>query len=225
MNEQQHRDLICKIGRTCYERGYLGGYEGNISVRLDDGNIMITPSGLHKGFLEPEDMIIITLAGERVDTPNEINHSYKSSSETPMHLEAYKQRPDVNAVVHTHASHAVTLSIAGIPIAEDLIPEVNVLLGRIVVTPYATPSSTENADAIRSAITTCDALVLERHGTLTVGPNLMQAFMRTECLESAAKIAYQLALLNVDSRIPANQLQKLRQQRFDMGLARPGETL
>ncbi len=225
MNEQQQRDLICEIGRTCYQRGYLAGYEGNLSVRLDDGNILITPSGLHKGFLQPDDLIIITLDGERVDEPNDTNRGYKSSSETPMHLEAYKQRPDVNGVVHTHAPHAVTLSIAGIPIADDLIPEVTVLLGRIPVTPYATPSSTENADAIRTAITTCDALVLERHGTLAVGPNLMQAFMRTECVESAAKIAYQLALLNVDSLIPEHQLVKLRQQRINMGLAKPSESL
>lgn len=219
MTEQKQRDLICEIGRTCYQRGYLAGYEGNISVRLPDGNILITPSGLHKGFLQADDLIVITTDGDRIDTPNETNRSYKASSETPMHLEAYKQRPDVNAVIHTHAPNAVVLSIAGIPIADDLIPEVTVLLGHIPVTPYATPASTENADAIRNTIMGCDALVLARHGTLAVGPNLMQALMRTECVESAARITYQLALLNIDSKIPPHQLEKLRQQRIDMGLA------
>ena len=134
-------------------------------------------------------MIIITLAGKRVDTPNESNRDFKSSSETPMHLEAYRQRPDVNAVVHTHAPHAVALTLAGLPIAKNLIPEVVVLLGSIPVTPYSTPSSTENADAIRRVITDYDALVLERHGTLAVGKDLMEAFMRTETIEIERKIS------------------------------------
>ena len=224
MNEQQLREQICEIGRISYQKGYLAGYEGNISIRLANGNVLITPSGLHKGLLQPEHMIVITLDGVRVDTPNDVNRGFKSSSETPMHLEAYRQRPDANAVVHTHAPHAVTLTLAGLPIAENLIPEVAVLLGSIPVTPYATPSSTENADAIRRVITDYDALVLERHGTLAIGKDLMEAFMRTETVESAAKLAYMTALLNVESQIPPHQLEKLRAQRQAMGLAKAHET-
>ena len=175
--------------------------------------MLITPSGLHKGFLRPTQIITVNMAGERVDEPNANNVDLRPTSELPMHLEAYKQRPDICAVVHAHPPHAITLSIANIPIADDLIPEVTVFLGKIPVTPYATPSSPENAEAIRTVITNYDALVLQRHGSLTVGSTLMEAFMRLETVENSAKIAYMLAVLGVNSRIPADELAKLHRQR------------
>lgn len=213
MSEQKRREEIVEIGRMMYTKSYISGGEGNISARLPDGNILITPSGLHKGLLNPSDIITVNLAGERVDTPNAQNAKHKPTSELPMHLEAYKQRDDVLAVVHAHPAHAVALSIAQIPIADDLIPEVVVFLGRIPVTPYATPSSEENAQAIRETIHDCDALVLERHGSLTVGRTLMEAFMRLEMVESSARLAYMTALLDVDRPIPSHQLAKLHAQR------------
>ncbi len=211
--EQRLRAEIVEIGRMMYNKSYISGGEGNISARLPDGSILITPSGLHKGLLKPDDMIIVNLDGERVDTPNAHNAQLKPTSELPMHLEAFKQRSDILAVVHAHPAHAVALSIAQIPIADDLVPEVVVFLGRIPVTPYATPSSEENAHAIRTTIRDCDALVLERHGSLTVGNSLMEAFMRLEMVESSARLAYMMALLEVDRPIPVAQLQKLHKQR------------
>lgn len=216
MTEQTLRAEMAEIGRMMYAKSYITGGEGNISARLPDGNILITPSGLHKGLLKPEDPIIVNLAGERVDTPNAVNANHKPTSELPMHLEAFKQRDDVLAVVHAHPAHAVALSIAQIPIADDLIPEIVVFLGRIPVTPYATPSSEENAQAIRETIRDCDALVLERHGSLTVGRSLMEAFMRLEMVESGARLAYMTAMLGVDRPIPPHQLKKLHTQRTNL---------
>lgn len=214
MREQKQE--ICRIGRLMYDKGFISGGEGNISCRLDDNSVLITPSGLHKGFLRPEQIMRVSLAGVRLDTPTDANRDLKPTSELPMHLQAYQSRPDVNAVVHAHPHHAIVLSIAGIPLADDIIPEVVVFLGRIPVTPYATPSSTENAQAIRAVIAEYDALVLQRHGSLTVGRTLMEAFMRLETVENSAKIAYLLALLDVDSPIPAHQLQKLHAQRASL---------
>lgn len=225
MNEQSLRQHLCEIGRLCYQKGYLVGYAGNLSIRMADGTILITPSGLHKGSLQPEQLIIINLDGQRVDEPNETNRHFHSSSETPMHIEAYKQRPDINAIIHTHAPYAVTMSIGRQSIPHDLIPETFFLLGRIPVTPYAMPSSTEDADAVRDVIRDHDTLVLERHGTLAVGDNLMQAFMRTETVESAAKIAYKLVALGGSTPIPTHEMQKLQQLRRDAGLAKPNEKL
>lgn len=212
-NIDNWRREICEIGRRAYEKGYLAGYEGNISIRIAPDQILITPSGLHKGFLKPHHLIVIDSDGKRIDEGTAENKNLRPSSESPMHTEAYKQRDDIKAVVHAHPPHAITCSIAGIPIADDLIPEVVVLLGRIPVTPYATPSSTENADAIRAVIAEHSALVLERHGSLSVGQSVMEAFMRLETIESAAKISYMLAQLGVESPIPPHQLEKLRAQR------------
>ena len=225
MNEQTLRQHLCEIGRLCYQKEYLSGHAGNLSVRMADGTILITPSGLHKGLLQPEQLIVINLAGQRVDEPNTVNRSFKPSSETPMHLETYKQRPDINAVIHTHAPYAVTMSIGSPAIPHDLIPETFVLLGKIPVTPYAMPSSIEDADAVRDVIRDHDTLVLERHGTLAVGNNLMQAFMRTETLESAAKIAYKLVALGGGTPLPPHEMLKLQQLRHDAGLGKPNETL
>lgn len=208
------REEIVRIGRMMYEKQFISGGEGNLSYRLSADYILITPSGVHKGLLEPAQIIAVNREGERVDLPNEQNRTFKPTSELPMHLEAYRQRDDIHAVIHAHPPYSIVLSIAEIPIAEKLIPEVEVFLGRIPTTPYATPSSPENAAAIREAIRHCDALVLQRHGSLTVGESLLQAFMRLETVEGSAKLTYLLKTLNVDSPIPPDQLAKLHQQRL-----------
>lgn len=218
-SEKERREEITEIAHTMYQKGYISGPEGNLSVRLEADRVMITPSGLHKGFLRPEQMVIVNLEGVRVDTPTSANAHLKPTSELPMHLEVYRQRADVDAVVHAHPPYAVTLSIANLPIADDLIPELVVFLRRVPVTPYATPSSEENAQAIREVIRGCDALVLQRHGSLTIGRTLMMAFMRLETVESSAKIAYLLAQLGVNNPIPPEQLQKLHDQRQLWGFA------
>ena len=140
-----------------------------------------------------------------------------------MHLEAYRQRPDIQAVVHAHPPITIALSIAGVPMADCLLPEVIVMLGLIPTTEYATPSSEENVRAIRDLIRNHDGLVLQRHGSLTVGDSPMQAFMRLETLEQNARIGFMLAQLGVRNPLPAHEVEKLLTMREQMGLSHPGE--
>jgi L-fuculose-phosphate aldolase len=210
------RELVA-FGERLYAKDYIGSVDGNLSVRLGPDRIMVTPSGIHKGFMRPEQMVVVNGAGEPVWG------ELRPTSELPMHLEVYRQRPDVSAVIHAHPPKAVTLTIAGLDVADGLIPELIVLLGFVPVTPYATPSSEENADAIRQAIRDKDALMLARHGSLTVGRDLWQAFNRLETVERSAEIALNLALLGVRNPLPAAQLEKLLAQRDALGLLRPGE--
>lgn len=214
------RQEIVKIGRLMYDKGLILASDGNISARLGHGRILLTPSGLHKGMLEPDQLIIVNENGRQVGGPRHL----KPTSELPMHLEAYRQRPDVTAVVHAHPPYAVALSIAGISMAECLLPEAVVFLGVIPTTPYATPSSEENARVVRELIGSHDGLVLQRHGSLTVGQSPMQAFMRLETLERNAFMGYLLATLGVHSPMPPHDVQKLLSLRQQMGLSRPGET-
>ena len=206
-----------------YDKGFISASDGNISARLNPGRLLITPSGLHKGFLEPGHIVMIDEDGGRIGPGSTANRKLKPTSELPLHLEAYRQRPDIEAVVHAHPPITIALSIAGIPMADCLLPEVIVFLGLVPTTEYATPSTTESIQAIRELITNHDALVLQRHGSVTVGDDPMQAFMRLETVEQNARIAFMLAQLGITNPLPAEEVTKLLKHRQALGLVRAGE--
>jgi L-fuculose-phosphate aldolase len=224
VREGSLRQEIVRIGRMMYDGGLLSGFEGNLSTRLGGDRILVTPSGLHKGMLRPEQLLVVDAAGRLVGYPTEARRGLRPTSELPMHLEAYRQRPDVLAVVHAHPSITVALSIAGVPMDTPLLPEVIVLLGVIPTAPYAMSSSEEGAAAIRELIRRHDAIILQRHGTLTVGDSLTQAFMRLETVEQNARIHYMLAQLGAGEPLEGNELRKLLLMRRGMGLEREGDT-
>ncbi|MBE2200599.1 MAG: class II aldolase/adducin family protein [Anaerolinea sp.] len=180
------RQAIVETGRIAYERGHLTANDGNISTRLPGERILITPAGLCKGRLAPEDLLIVDMNG-RLLIPA-ADPSLRPTSEQPMHLEVYRQRPDVHAVLHAHPAFATALTVANKPLRNDVLPEVIMLLGDIPITDYATPSSQENADVIRELIRTHDALVLRQHGSLTVGRTLDEALITLDRLEHVAKV-------------------------------------
>jgi L-fuculose-phosphate aldolase len=223
VGDYELRQQIVRIGRLLYDKGFISASDGNISARMEPGRILITPSGLHKGFLEPDELLFVDEEGNRVGTSSAASRRLKPTSELPMHLEAYRLRPDIGAVVHAHPPTTIALSIAGIPLADCLLPEVIVSLGLIPTTVYATPSSEENVSAIREFIRNHDALVLQRHGTVTVGSDPMQGFMRLETVEQNARVAYMLAQLGIHNPLNPDEVSKLLRQREEMGLSRPGE--
>lgn len=216
--EQALREQICEVGRQLHRFGLIDGTGGNISARLDQGRFLITPSGISKGFMTPDHLIIIDATGQRVDTPTAANTTLKPSTETPMHLEAFKQRPDIGGVIHAHPTYAVALTIAGINMQRYTIPEAVVLLGVIPNAPYATPSSDEDGEAIRDLIQTHDALMLSYHGSLSVGKDPWEAYMRLEVLEHTAKLTYHVHQLGGGERLPDTQIQKLLDLRQRLGL-------
>jgi L-fuculose-phosphate aldolase len=202
-----------------HDKEYVDGASGNISARLDPQHILATPSGLPKGFLTPDQLIVVNLRGEKVAGPADL----KPTSELLMHLEAYKRRPDMNAVVHAHPITCVALSIAGISLAECMVPEAVVILGLPPTTPYATPSSEENQRAISEVIVSHDALILQYHGSLTVGRDVLEAYLRLETLEHTAKIVALTKLLGGGPTLPPEQVTKLIQTRKDWGLTRSND--
>lgn len=221
--ETSLREEIVLVGKLLYERGLIVATDGNISARLDDNRILITPSGLCKGLMTPDQLIVIDMAGRKIGPDTPANKNLKPTSEITMHLEAFKQRPDVLAVVHAHPPHAIALSIANISLADCMLPEAIVFLGLTPTTPYATPSSEENARAIRQVITGHDALILQRHGSLTVGESPLNAFYRTETLEQIARITYMLHQLGGGPPLPPHQVEKLIQNRRAWGLNRAAD--
>lgn len=218
-NEAALRADIVRIGRLLHTRDLVDGSAGNISARLGPDRLLCTPSGLAKGFLEPDDLIIIDMDGRLVSG----RPGRKPTSELAMHLEAYRRRPDVNGVVHAHPITAVALSIAGVSLAECVIPEAIVFLGLVPTTPYATPSSEENRRAISDVILSHDALVLQYHGSLTVGRDVMEAYFRLETLEHTAKIIALSKLMGGGPPLPPEQVTKLIATRDALGLGRPAD--
>jgi L-fuculose-phosphate aldolase len=223
-SEAALREQICLIGRLMHQFQYIDGASGNISARLGENRILTTPSGLAKGFMKPDELIVVDLAGNKLEETPE-NHHLQPTSEILMHLEVYKQRADVGGVVHAHPPIAVALTIAGIQLQQCNIPEAIVILGAIPTTPYATPSSAENRDAIRELIIQHDALMLSNHGSLTVATDVWTAYLRLESLEHTAKITYMVEMLGGGKSLPPDQLTKLKVMRQKMGLAHPNEPL
>ena len=213
----QRQDIV-RVGRLMHQQEFVDGASGNLSARLPDGNLLATPSGLAKGFLEPEDLLVLDPAGKVVEAAPGL----KPTSELLMHLETYHQRPDVGGVIHAHPITSVALSIAGVSLAECVIPEA-VVLGAIPTAPYATPSSEENRQAIRDLIVGHDAIILQYHGTLTVGQDVWDAYLKLETLEHTAKIIAASRLLGGGPALPPEQVAKLLQTRREWGLGRPGD--
>ena len=223
-NESELRDLICRVGGLMYRKGFVDGSAGNISARLDSDRILLTPSGSALGFLGPDDLIVVNLDGQRVDIPTAANADLRPTSESPMHLECYRQRHDVMGVVHGHPPTAVALTLAGYDFAQCLIPETVVLLGLIPTAPYSTPSSRENRDAITELINEHDAIMLSNHGSLTVANSLWDAYLKLECLEHSAAIVHRALQISRDLKpIPPDQIAKLLAYRDQFGLTRPGD--
>jgi L-fuculose-phosphate aldolase len=224
MNAEHHlRQEIVRVGKLLYDRVLVVATDGNVSARLDAHRVLATPSGLCKGFMQPEQLIVVDLDGNRVGSSNPANRTLKPTSEMAMHLEAYRRRPDAGAVVHAHPPISVALSIAGIDLAQCLIPEVIVTLGVVPTTQYATPSSEENARAIRDLIGGHDAIVLQRHGTLAVGRDPFDAFLKTESIEQLSRIVLMTRLLGASPALPAEEVVKLIAQRETLGLSRAAD--
>ena len=211
--ETDLRLAIVECGRISYERHLMTSNDGNISVRMDDGLILITPSGISKGRLNTDDLIVVDLEGCIISAKAD----RRPSSETPMHLEVYKQREDVRAVVHAHPIFATTLTVSGLEFPVDLLPEVLLTLGNVPITTYATPSSHEDAVVIRPFVKEHNALLLCQHGSLTYGKNLDEALIHLERIEHVSEIYYRAKMLGNVKRVPPEaqaQLIELREKYF-----------
>ena len=204
-SEKDLRLAILECGRICYERGLMTSNDGNISIRLNPERLLITASGICKGRMDEEDLLIVDLDGN-------VRHSSKDrspSSETPMHLEVYRQRPEIRAAIHAHPVFATALTVADQSFPDDILPEVALTLGKVPITAYATPSSHQDAEAIRPLIRDHDALLLRQHGSLTVGRDLNEALIHLERLEHVAEVFWRAQMLGNVRRIPPDELERL----------------
>ena len=214
-NEWELKKLFVEIGRRIWVRGFVASNDGNISVRLNEREILTTPTGVSKGFLTPEMIIRCDMNGKMLAGDSR----YRPSSEVKMHIDVYRERPDVNAVVHAHPQYATSFAVAGIPLNKCVLPEAIIVIGAVPIAPYGLPSTMEIPDRARPYIKTSDAILLENHGALTLGPDLLNAYHKMETLEHTASIvwkAIQLGNLNVLPEEERDRLMTLR-DKFRLG--------
>jgi L-fuculose-phosphate aldolase len=214
-SESQLRADIVEVGRRLYARGYTASNDGNISVRLDDGRLLMTPKSVCKGFMEPAFMCITDLDGRKLAGDRD------PSSEMQMHLEVYRQRPDARAVVHAHPPVATGFAVAGIPLDKAVLAEVVTTLGSVPIAEYATPSTKELPEAVRKYVKAHDGMLLANHGALTLGADLFSAYYKMETIEHFARISLVARLLGGERLLSRDEVFRLQGLRGSYGIASP----
>ncbi len=206
MRQAQLRQEIVRVCRMLHQKNYLAATDGNVSVRLGD-QVLLTPSGVNKGMLEEDQVITVDLEGRLLAGTG------RPTSELRMHLLVYELRPDVGAVVHAHLPYATACTLAGISLLEPILPEVVITLKGIPTAAYATPGTEEVPKAIRDFIQEFDAILLSRHGAMTVGREVMDAYNKMEKLEHTARVILAARLQGPVSPLSASEVEKLRRLR------------
>ena len=206
---------IVEVGRRLYARAYTASNDGNISVRLGSDRLLMTPKSVCKGFMTPDMMCITDLEGRKLQGDRD------PSSEMLMHLEVYRQRPDVQAVVHAHPPIATGFAVAGMPLNKAVLAEVLTTLGSIPIAEYATPSTSELPAAVRKYIKAHDGMLLANHGALTAGADLFAAYYKMETIEHFAKISLVARLLGGENLIAREEVERLQGLRGTYGIKAP----
>ena len=201
--EREHRQDIVEIGRLIYQKGWVAANDGNITIRLDNESILSTPTGVSKGMMHPDDLIIVDYEG------NKIQGRLERTSEILMHLAIYKVRPDVHSVVHAHPPVSTGFAAAGLSLDKALLPEVVIGLGCVPLAAYGLPGTPELTEPMLPLIPKFDAILLANHGAVTYGSEIKQAFFRMETVEHFARINLVAHLLGGAKLLPSEEVQKL----------------
>jgi L-fuculose-phosphate aldolase len=203
------KEAICEIGDRIYKRGFAAANDGNISVRLNENEVLCTPTMHCKGFLTPEDICVVDMNGKQ------IGGTKKRSSEALLHLEIMQARPEVKSVVHCHPPHATAFGVAREPIPQAVLPEVEVFLGEVPIAPYETPGGKKFAETILPFVKQTNVIILANHGTVSYGESVERAYWWTEVLDAYCRIlllARQLGPISYLSREKTQELIDLKQK-------------
>ncbi|MEO0964169.1 MAG: class II aldolase/adducin family protein [Planctomycetota bacterium] len=218
---QQLKRDICEVGRRIWHKGFCAGNEGNHSVRIGEDRVLCTPTGISKGFLEPEDVCVVDMDGTQVERNPK---GRTRTSEVKVHLAIYKKREDIKAVIHSHPPHATAFAIAGIPLPEGIHPEAEVFLGRVPTAPYATPSKQDLPDSITPLIgENTNTVLMGNHGTVSFSTDLIDTYYKLEIIDAYCRILMLVKQLGRANVLNTEQMTELLQVKQQFGL--PDERL
>ena len=205
---------ICDIGKRIYDRGMVASNDGNISVKIGENEFLCTPTGVSKGFMTPEYICRVDGDGNVL----EANPGFKPSSEIKMHMRVYRERPDVNSVVHAHPMYATAFAIAGIPLTQPIMPEAIIFLGEVPIAKYGTPSTEEIPDAVSPYLQSYDAVLLENHGALAFSDSLLNAYHKMESVEFYAQLLFLARQLGGPKELSQDKVERLYDIRRQFGV-------
>jgi len=212
VNEQQLRSDIVEIGKYAWQKGWVAANDGNISVRLDSNRVLCTPTGISKGMMTVDDLIICDLAGNKVEGKRE------RTSEIMMHLTVYQMRPDIQSVVHFHPPVSTGFAVAGRALNEAILPEVILMLGCVPLAEYGLPGTPALSDSLKPYIPSYDAILMGNHGVVCYASDLWKAYFRMETVEHTARIALVAETLGGAKVLPRQEVAKLFDSRARYGI-------
>jgi len=213
MNYEKLKSEIVEIGRRLWLRKYVAANDGNISVKVGENEFLTTPTGVSKGFMNSEMILLVDADGNLLQ-----ESKYKPTSEFKMHAEVYRKRDDITAVVHAHPPFATAFALAGIPLDECYLPESALFLGAVPIAPFALPSTDEVPASISDLILRTDVILLANHGALTAGKNLTDAYFKMETLEHTAEIVWRAKTLGNANVLSEKERERLNALREKYGL-------
>jgi L-fuculose-phosphate aldolase len=204
-SEEEIKLQICDIGKRMYGRNMVAANDGNISVKINDNEIICTPTGVSKGFMTPDMMCKLDLKGNVL----ECKEGYKPSTELKMHLRVYEKRMDIKAVLHAHPIYATSYAVMGVPLTKHITAESVISLGAVPLAKYATPSTKEVPDSIEEYLSDHNAVLLEKHGALSWALDLESAYFKMESLEFYAELLFKTSQLGNPKELDGEALEKL----------------
>ena len=218
MNESEIEELkkqLCDIGQRVYQKGFAAANEGNLSAKIGEDRVLCTPTLACKGFLKPSDLCTVDMSGQQVAGAR------KATSEVLLHLNIYRQRPDVTAVVHCHPPHATAFGVAREPIPVGVLPEPDIFLGEVPIAPYETPGNQAFADTILAFVHSTDTIILANHGTVSYGASIEKAYWLTEVLDAYCRILILAKQIGRVEYLPLDKAQELLELRRQWGFEDP----
>jgi L-fuculose-phosphate aldolase len=207
MNHENLKDAIVRYGKMLYEQGYVAATDGNISVRLDEHRVLVTPTCICKGGMNSDDLVVVDMNGRKLEGWRDV------SSELAMHLLIYRMRPDICGIVHAHPPTATGFAAAGIALDQPLVSEVILTLGKVPLAPYACPGTPDLSDSLRPLIPDHNAILMANHGVVTYADDLDRAYMNMETVEHFAKITLVTRTLGQQNVLVAEEVKKLEKIR------------
>lgn len=202
-SELQHKKDILEVCKRIYSKSYVAANDGNVSIRLSDGNFLTTHTGRSKGFITLDEIVKVSPKGKPLSVG-------KPSTEIEMHLGIYRERTDVNAIVHAHPVFATAFALARIPLDQCTIPEIVTTLGAIPLADYSTPSTQEVSDSLKEPIGKADAVLLANHGVVCAGFDVFDAYYKLERVEHFAQITFYSKMLGGEKLLTCDEVGKLR---------------
>lgn len=206
MKYMPERRLFCELGRRMWEKGWVAANDGNLSMRVESGQLLVTPAGVSKGFMTPDMILLLDTSGEPLD----LGSPWVPSSELLLHLRCYKLRGEINGVCHAHPPYATAFACARLPIDVPILGETLMSLGPVPCAPYARTGTQALALVAAPLLAKYNGVLLANHGAVTLGSGLEAAYLRMETLEHTARIHLNTRLLGGGISLTSEEAAELR---------------